>query len=85
MLIKDLGFLSLSLTDVFLFVSSVVLGALKNVNKAVFFTSITGAGFVVQFTIFIGLTLWIAINFGPIFSKILIFYTFIATFIVINF
>ena len=85
MLIQDLGFLSLSISDVFLFVSSVVLGALKNLNKAIFFTSITGAGFVVQFTIFIGLTLWIAIDFGNIFGKILIFYSFMATFVVIDF
>ena len=50
----------------------------------VFFTSIIGARFVIQFTVFIGLILWIAIDFGHIFSKILIFYTFIATFIVIG-
>ena len=50
----------------------------------VFFTYIIGAAFVVQFTLFIGLILWIANDFGPIFSKILIFYTFIATFIVID-
>ena len=51
----------------------------------VFFTSIIGARLIViQFTVFIGLILWIAIDFGHIFSKILIFYTFIATFIVIG-
>ena len=62
-----------------------LLGALKNVNKTVFFTSIIGTAFVVQFSVFIGLMLRIAIDFGHIFGKILIFYTFIATFIVIDF
>ena len=51
----------------------------------VFFTSIVGAGFMVQFVVFICLVLWIAIDFGHIFSKILIFCTFITTFVVINF
>ena len=55
------------------------MGTLKNVNKTVFFTSIIGARFVVA--IFVGLLLWNAIDFG----KIFIFYTFIATFIVIYF
>ena len=53
-------------------------GSFKTVNKTVFFTSIIGARFVVQCAIFMGLVLWIAIDFGPVFSKILIFYTFTA-------
>ena len=72
----------------FLFVSSVVYmscGSFENVNKTIFFTSMIGSRFVIQFAVFIGLILWIAINFGQIFSKILIFYSFIATFIVISF
>ena len=60
-------------------------GSFKTVNKTVFFTSIIGARFVVQCAIFMGLVLWIAIDFGPVFSKILIFYTFTATFIGIDF
>ena len=37
-----------------------LLGTLKNVNKTVFFTSITGAGFIIQFATFISLILQIA-------------------------
>ena len=43
-----------------------------------------GARFVVHFGVFISLILGIAIDSGPIFCKILIFYNFIATFIVID-
>jgi len=59
-------------------------GSFENVNKTVFFISIIGAKFVIQFAIFIGLLLWIAIDLGHIFSKILI-YSFMATFVVIDF
>ena len=62
-----------------------LLGALKNVNKTLFFTSIIGAISVVHFPDFIGLILWVAIDFGHMFCKILTFYNFIAKFIVIDF